>query len=64
MLLAIAPGGVPVSNESIELMSRMLVTVIVVLIVLVGGLFLLSNRAHEKPQTRVEKAVSLANLQG
>ena len=45
-------------------MSRMMVTAIVVLVVLVGGLFFLSSRAHEKPQTRVEKAVSLANLQG
>jgi uncharacterized membrane protein len=44
-------------------MSRMMVVLIVVLVVLVGGLFLLSGRAHEKQQTRVEKAVSLANLQ-
>ncbi len=45
-------------------MSRMLVTLIVVLVVLVGGLFFLSSRAHETKQNRVEKAVSLANLQG
>ncbi len=45
-------------------MSRMMVTAIVVVVLLVGGIFLLSSRAHEKPQTRVEKAVSLANLQG
>ena len=44
-------------------MSRMLVVLIVVLVVLVGGLFLLSGRAHETQQTQVEKAVSLANLQ-
>ena len=44
-------------------MSRMMVVLIVVLVVLVGGLFLLSGRAHETQQTRVEKAVSLANLQ-
>lgn len=45
-------------------MSRILVTLIVVLVVVVGGLFFLSGRAHETTQTRVEKAVSLANLQG
>jgi preprotein translocase subunit YajC len=45
-------------------MSRMLVVLIVVLVVLVGGMFFLSGRAHEAQQTRVEKAVSLANLQG
>lgn len=45
-------------------MSRTMVTVIVGVVVLVGGLFFLSSRAHETPQTRVEKAVSLANLQG
>ena len=45
-------------------MSRMLVVLIVVLVVLVGGMVFLSNRAHETQQTRVEKAVSLANLQG
>ncbi|HEX7694437.1 MAG TPA: hypothetical protein VF409_08105 [Sphingomonas sp.] len=44
-------------------MSRMMVVLIVVVVVLVGGLFLLSGRAHETQQTRVEKAVSLANLQ-
>jgi len=45
-------------------MSRMMVVLIVVVVVLVGGLFLLSSRAHETQQTKVEKAVSLANLQG
>jgi len=44
-------------------MSRMMVVLIVVLVVLVGGVILLSSRAHETQQTRVEKAVSLANLQ-
>jgi hypothetical protein len=42
----------------------MMVVLIVVVVVLVGGLFLLSSRAHETQQTKVEKAVSLANLQG
>lgn len=45
-------------------MSRMLVVLIVVLALLVGGMFFLSSRAHDTQQTRVEKAVSLANLQG
>jgi hypothetical protein len=45
-------------------MSRLLVSLVVVLVVLVGGLALLAHRAHERPTTRVEKAVDLANLQG
>lgn len=43
-------------------MSRFVVSVIVVLVLVVGGLFLLAGRATDKPQTRVEKAVTLANL--
>jgi len=43
-------------------MSRTVLSLVVILVVLVGGLFLLAGRAHEKPQVRVEKAVSLANL--
>ncbi len=43
-------------------MSRLLVSIIVILVVVVGALVLLSGRARETPQTRVEKAVSLANL--
>lgn len=45
-------------------MSRMIGVVVVVLVVLVGGMVLLAGRAHEKPTARIEKAVSLANLQG
>lgn len=45
-------------------MSRLLVSVVVVLVVMVGALFLLAGRATERPQTRIEKPVSLANLQG
>ena len=45
-------------------MSRMMMVLIVAVLVLVGGMFLLSTRAHEKQPTRVEKAVSLGNLQG
>ncbi len=43
-------------------MSRSLIALIVILIVVIGGLFVLSGRAHEKPLTRVEKVVPLANL--
>lgn len=45
-------------------MSRMMVMLVVVVLVLVGAMVLLSSRAHEKPQTRIELPVSLANLQG
>ena len=43
-------------------MSRPLVILLVVLLVLVGGLFLLAGQASEQPQTRVEKQVDLGNL--
>ena len=43
-------------------MSRSLVLTILVLVLLVGGLFWLSGRATERPQTTVEKSVSLENL--
>ncbi|MFC3580237.1 hypothetical protein [Sphingomonas hylomeconis] len=43
-------------------MSRLVVTLIVVVVLVVGGLFVLSGMAHEKPPVRVEKAVPLANL--
>jgi hypothetical protein len=46
------------------IMSRFLVSIVVVLVVVIGALFLLAGRATERPQTRVEKPVSLANLQG
>jgi uncharacterized protein YxeA len=45
-------------------MSRLIVSIVVVLVVVIGGLFLLAGRATEQPQTRVEKTVSLANIQG
>ena len=45
-------------------MSRMIVVVGVIVVVLIGVTVLLSSRAHEKPQTRIEQPVSLANLQG
>ena len=43
-------------------MSRLVATLVVLVVVVVGGLFLLAGRAHERPTTHVEKAVSLANL--
>jgi hypothetical protein len=45
-------------------MSRLLVSLVVVVVLIVGGTVLLAGRAHEKPTARVEKAVDLANLQG
>jgi hypothetical protein len=45
-------------------MSRMMMVLIVVVLLLVGGTIFLSTRAHEKQPTRIEKAVSLGNLQG
>ena len=43
-------------------MSRSIATIVILLVVVVGGLFLLAGRARERPLTHVEKAVSLANL--
>ncbi|WP_199857327.1 hypothetical protein [Sphingomonas sp. EC-HK361] len=43
-------------------MSRLIVSLVVIVVVVVGGLFLLGSRATEKPQTRVEQTVELGNL--
>jgi len=43
-------------------MSRSLVALIVVIVVLVGGLFLLAGRGSEKEPVRMEKVVPLENL--
>ena len=43
-------------------MSRLVVIIVAILVVLIGGAFLLAGRATERPQTQVEKAVDLANL--
>ena len=43
-------------------MSRLIVSVVVVLVVVVGGLFLLAGQAKERPTTQVEKPVELGNL--
>jgi hypothetical protein len=45
-------------------MSRLIVSIVVLLVVVIAALFLLAGRATETPPTRVEKSVSLANLQG
>lgn len=43
-------------------MSRLLVSIVVVLVVVVGGLALLASRVKERPTTQVEKPVELTNL--
>ena len=43
-------------------MSRLIVSLVVLLVVVIGGLFFLAGSATEKPTTRVEKAVALENL--
>lgn len=43
-------------------MSRSVVVLILLLVLMVGGLFWLSGRATERPQTQVEKSISLENL--
>ena len=43
-------------------MSRPVLILIVLLVVLVGGLFLLAGRDSTKEPTRMEKAVALENL--
>jgi hypothetical protein len=45
-------------------MSRLLVSVVVVVLVVVGVLALLASRAKERPTARVEKTVELGNLAG
>lgn len=45
-------------------MSRLLVSLFVGLVVILGLLFLLASQAKERPQTRVEKVVELGNLAG
>ena len=43
-------------------MSRLVVSLVVVLVILFGALFLLAGHASQRPATHVEKAVDLANL--
>lgn len=44
-------------------MSRLIVSVVIILVVVIGALFLLGQRGGERPMIQVEKQVSLANLQ-
>lgn len=43
-------------------MSRLLVILAVLLVVIVGGMFVLAGQAKEKPQTRIEKVVPVETL--
>lgn len=43
-------------------MARPIIIAVVALAVVIGALFLLAGRAGERPQTRVEKVVSLGDL--
>lgn len=43
-------------------MSRLLVIFAVLLVVIVGGMFVLAGQAKEKPQTRIEKAIPVETL--
>lgn len=43
-------------------MSRLIVSVVVLVVIVIGALFLLGSMAKERPQTRVEKPVELGNL--
>jgi HAMP domain-containing protein len=43
-------------------MSRLVVSLVLVLLIVVGALFFFAGRSGEKPTTRIEKAVELGNL--
>lgn len=45
-------------------MSRLIVSIVVLLVVVIGVLFLFGSLAKERPQTRVETPVELGNLAG
>lgn len=45
-------------------MTRLIVSVVVLLAIVLGVLFFLAGRAGEQPVTRVEQAVELGNLAG
>ena len=44
-------------------MSRLIVSLAIILALIVAAMIFLAGRASEQPQTRMEEAVSLANLQ-
>ena len=43
-------------------MSRLIVSLVVLLVVVIGALFFFAGRASEQPTTQIEKAVELGNL--
>jgi hypothetical protein len=43
-------------------MSRLIVSLVVLLVIVAGALFFLAGRATDRPTTRFEKAVELGNL--
>jgi hypothetical protein len=43
-------------------MSRLIVSLVVLLAIVLGALFFFAGRATERPTTRVEKVVELGNL--
>lgn len=45
-------------------MSRLVVSLVVLLLIVIGALFFFAGRAGEKPTTRIEKAIELGNLAG
>ena len=44
-------------------MSRLVVSLVIILALIVAAMIFLAGRVSEQPQTRMEEAVSLANLQ-
>lgn len=45
-------------------MSRLIVSLVVLLLIVFGALFFFAGRAGERPTTQIEKAVELGNLAG
>lgn len=43
-------------------MSRLIVSLVVLLVLVLGALFFFAGRATEQPVQRIEKAVELGNL--
>ncbi|WP_375249922.1 hypothetical protein [Sphingomonas sp.] len=43
-------------------MSRLIVSLLVLLVIVLGALFFFAGRATEQPTARVEQAVELGNL--
>ncbi len=43
-------------------MPRLIVSLVVLLVIVIGALFFFAGRAGEKPTARIEKVVELGNL--